>query len=90
MTIRVKVKFIGNIASTSGEEPYVEVGEGARVYEIVEKTFQKYGLGSISRREDLGWTSGYLKVLWNGREPNPRAVAKDGDEVLIFSPLVGG
>ncbi|MFQ6076086.1 MAG: hypothetical protein ACE5Z5_08130 [Candidatus Bathyarchaeia archaeon] len=90
MTIRVKVRFLGNIPPRAVEEPYVEVGEGARVYEVVEVVFERYGLGSISRREDLGWTSGYLKVLWNGREPNPKAVAKDGDEVLIFSPLVGG
>ncbi|MFQ6075080.1 MAG: MoaD/ThiS family protein [Candidatus Bathyarchaeia archaeon] len=88
--MRVKIKFLGNIPSTAGKEPYIEIGEGVRVYEVVEEIFERYGLGRISRREDLGWTSGYLKVLWNGREPKPKAMAMDGDEVLIFSPLVGG
>jgi len=88
--MRVKVRFLGNIPSTKGKEPYIEVREGAKVYEVVEEIFKSYGLGSISQKEDLGWTSGYLKVLWNGREPKPKAMAMDGDEVLIFTPLVGG
>jgi molybdopterin converting factor small subunit len=89
--MRIKLRAIGFIAAKIGSNPHINIKEGSTLGEAVSLIFKKYNLGGVNPTPDgLKINPGYLKILLNGKEQGFDLKVKDGDEITILPPLIGG
>lgn len=87
--MRVKVRLVGHLARRLGRELEAEVTDGATLGGAVEEIFRKYGLGEIDVHS-RGSAHGMVTVLLNGRNQGFDAPVREGDQIALIPPLVGG
>jgi len=89
--MRIKLRAIGFVAATIGSDSYIDVKEGSTLGEVVSLVFKKYNLGGVNLTPGgLKINPGYLKILLNGKEQGFDVKVKNGDEITILPPLIGG
>jgi len=91
--MRIKIKFLGFLAQKIGERIEMNIGEEAKLGDVVAEVFRKYGLGHFepnSPSAKTRATPGFLRVFLNGKDRPFDQKLEEGDEILILPPLVGG
>jgi len=89
--MKVKLRAIGFIAAKIGSKSSIDVSKGSTLGQVVSLAFKKYGLGEVNPTSSgLKINPGYMRILLNGKEQGFEVKVKDGDEVTLLPPLVGG
>jgi len=91
--MKVKIRFFGFLAVKVGKQVLMNTKEGTELGKMVVKVFKEYGLGRFdpeSPSAKARVTPGFLRVFLNGKEESFDYQLKEGDEIMIFPPLVGG
>lgn len=89
--MKVKLRFFGMLAHTYGPELDFNLMEGITWGEAINTIFERFNLGQIRHSKGTSVSApGYLLLFLNGREQPPETTVRDGDEVLVSQPLVGG
>lgn len=85
----VKVRLVGSLARKLGREAEAEVPDGATLGTAVQEIFRRFGLGEVNLSSRSS-THGFLTILLNGRNQGFDTSVKDGDQIALIPPLVGG
>jgi molybdopterin converting factor small subunit len=89
--MRVRLRAIGFVAATIGSDSYIDAKGGSTLGEVVTLIFKKYNLGDANLTPSgFKINPSYLKILLNGKEQGFDVKVKDGDEITILPPLIGG
>ena len=91
--MRIKIKFLGFLAQKIGERIEMNIGDDAELGTVVADIFKKYGLGHFEPNSPAAKaraTPGFLRVFLNGKDTPFDQKLKEGDEIIILPPLVGG
>jgi molybdopterin converting factor small subunit len=89
--MKVTVRLYGFIALRHGGHINVEIEEGLSWGETVKHLFHTLNLGHIAIHERKPVAAlGYLLIFLNGKECVPEIRLKEGDEISIYPPVVGG
>jgi len=89
--MRVKLRAVGFIASKIGPETSIDARRGSTLGQVVSLIFKKYDLGEVNPTPGgLKMNPGYMRILLNGKELGFDVKVKDGDEVTLLPPFVGG
>ncbi len=95
--MKIKVRAFGNLIPILGNELIVELEEGAKISDLIQKISErkkgfKEKIESLSRRR--GITDFSLVILLNGRNINllnrDETSLKDNDVVIFMPPAAGG
>ncbi len=91
--MRIKIRFFGFLGVRIGKEVEMNLENELKLGDAIAKIFREYGLGDFdpkSHSAKARVTPGFLRVFLNGKEESFDSKLKNGDEILIFPPLVGG
>jgi molybdopterin converting factor small subunit len=89
--MKVPVRLYGFLALRHGGQIDVEIEEGLSWGETVKYLFRTLNLGHIAIHERKPVAApGYLLIFLNGKACVPEIHLKDGDEISIYPPVVGG
>ena len=91
--MKIKIRFFGFLVSKIGKQIQISVQEKTTLGEVVAEIFRKYNLGHLDPKSPSARTRvtpGFLRVFLNGKETQFDCELKEGDEIQVFPPLVGG
>ena len=91
--MKVKIRFFGFLAVKVGKQVLMNTKEGTELGKMIARVFKEYDLGRFDPKSSSAKarvTPGFLRIFLNGKEESFDHRLKEGDEIMIFPPLVGG
>ncbi|WP_456487980.1 ubiquitin-like small modifier protein 1 [Candidatus Alkanophaga liquidiphilum] len=88
--MRIKIRLFAMFRELVGaKEMELHLEERSSIFDALSKLREMYGICNELFNEH-GKLRDHVRVLRNGRGEELRSMLKDGDEIAIFPPAVGG